>query len=215
MAEGQNTEPKTTEPQQTTDPQGHEVPENVRESAPFKAVVQQVRDRDATIASLTSRLDAIEADKQSAAKKAEEEELKKAGEWEKLEASKNAEIAAANKRADAIDRKYKLTAALADIPDPDKRELYILKAPEEGDINDYVEQLKKDRPDLWESPGTLPVKKPTPGGKSEGGGSNDKWRQVQIDLKSGDHQKVVAARKEVDQWVAEGNDDYPPGWIAE
>ena len=164
------TEPKTTEPQQTTDLQGHEdsggqPAENWRNEPGARAMANQITD-------LRKQIDDMKAEQKRVTDKEEEDRLKAQQDWQTLEQKKNDRIAALEKQLASRDRRDALNEKLSGIVDPDKRRLFVSDGMDQEDIDKYYDDLKTNRPDLWESPGVRAASTAAPGGKSEGGGSN-------------------------------------------
>ena len=191
-------EQKSTEdPKQTTDEE-RRVPES--------ALRKQAEDFARKQAELEKQLQAFKdaQEKADKAKMEQEGKFKELAEAEKARADKLAQEFAAK------ERRLILEAKLAGIQNEFTREGAIGRCPADMKPEDYVAQLQKDNPELFEPPKIAGGPVTAQSGRT-GGSQGENWEQVEADMWSGDLAKVQPAKKKFLDYTAKHN-DYPPGW---
>lgn len=169
------------------------------------------------MARLKAQLESMQAEKkkileeQEAAKKAREEaELKAQGKYDELIKRHEAEREAEKAAYSAEKRSLELRAALAGIKDDLALEGAMLRCPPDAVISEYVEKLKKDRPDLWATT-SFPVSSSTPSAGRAAGGAGDDWSAVKADLNSKVPSRVASAINKIGSYL-KSSGKMPPGF---
>ena len=195
------------ETKETVDPKADETQDSdidIRSHKAFLAVTKQLNDERAA----RQRMEQEQADRQ---RLHDEEVMKSKGEWEKLsQIARDREAKIVAEYAEK-ERLLSLKMGLSFIKDDLALEGAIAKCPKDKDVSEYVEELRKARPDLWDPTSFQKSNGVAQGARSTNQPVND-WEKVIRDMDSSDWAVQEAAINKIGRYRKEKG-EYPPGYI--